>query len=76
MIHSRPILISFSGMDGAGKSTQIAHLQSIAESHGLKTTVLTFWDNVVVLSRYREHFVQRTSCATDCTVWTPLISRS
>ncbi len=56
---NRPILISFSGMDGAGKSTQIANLQSVASQHGLKTTVLTFWDNVVVLSRYREKFVQK-----------------
>jgi len=54
-----PILISFSGMDGAGKSTQIENLKSIAESHGLKVTVLTFWDNVVMLSRYREAFVQK-----------------
>jgi len=54
-----PILISFSGMDGAGKSTQIENLKSIAESHGLKVTVLTFWDNVVMLSRYREGFVQK-----------------
>jgi thymidylate kinase len=54
-----PILISFSGMDGAGKSTQIDHLKSVAEQHGLQTTVLTFWDNVVMLSRYREGFVQK-----------------
>ncbi len=53
------LLISFSGIDGAGKSTQIAHLQSVAAQHGLKTTVLTFWDNVVVLSRYRESFVKQ-----------------
>jgi thymidylate kinase len=56
---ARPILISFSGMDGAGKSTQIANLQSLAESHGLRVSILTFWDNVVVLSRYRENFVQK-----------------
>ena len=54
-----PLLISFSGMDGAGKSTQIENLKSIAERHGLKVTVLTFWDNVVMLSRYREGFVQK-----------------
>jgi len=54
-----PILISFSGMDGAGKSTQIDNLRSIAESYGLKVVVLTFWDHVVTLSRYREGFVQK-----------------
>lgn len=56
---SRPIVISFSGMDGAGKSTQISNLQALAAQHGLKTTVLTFWDNVVVLSSYREGFVKK-----------------
>lgn len=56
---ARPILISFSGMDGAGKSTQIANLLSMAERHGLKVSILTFWDNVVVLSRYREGFVKK-----------------
>jgi thymidylate kinase len=56
---ARPILISFSGMDGAGKSTQIANLQTVAESYRLKVTVRTFWDNVVVLSRYRESAVQK-----------------
>jgi thymidylate kinase len=54
-----PILVSFSGMDGAGKSTQIDNLRSIAESQGLKVAVLTFWDNVVMLSRYREGFVRK-----------------
>lgn len=54
-----PVLISFSGMDGAGKSTQIENLKSVAESYGLKVKILTFWDNVVMLSRYREGFVQK-----------------
>jgi len=59
MTTKTPILVSFSGMDGAGKSTQIEHLKNVAEQHGLKVEILTFWDNVVVLSRYREGFVQK-----------------
>jgi thymidylate kinase len=55
--NSRPLLISFSGLDGSGKSTQIANLIEIAHQHGLTTTQLAFWDDVVVLSRYREGFV-------------------
>ena len=57
--HSSPFLISFSGLDGAGKSTQIANLQRFLHERGLSTTLLAFWDNVVVLSRYREGFVHK-----------------
>ncbi len=57
--HRSPLLISFSGLDGAGKSTQIANLQQFIERRGLSTKLLAFWDNVVVLSRYREGFVHR-----------------
>ncbi len=52
-------LISFSGMDGAGKSTQIANLRSLLASRGLRMRVLAFWDDVVVLARYREGFVHK-----------------
>jgi thymidylate kinase len=54
-----PLLISFSGLDGAGKSTQIANLQEFLQKRGLRTKLLAFWDNVVVLSRYREGFVHK-----------------
>jgi len=53
------MLISFSGMDGAGKSTQISNLLALADDLGLKTTQLAFWDDVVVLKPYREGFVQK-----------------
>lgn len=55
----QPILISFSGMDGAGKSTQISNLHTLAEDLGLRVSLLAFWDDVVVLKPYREGFVQR-----------------
>jgi thymidylate kinase len=55
----RPILVSFSGLDGAGKSTQIENLQQFAHCRGLQTKLLAFWDDVVVLSRYREGFVHK-----------------
>jgi thymidylate kinase len=54
-----PILVSFSGLDGAGKSTQIENLQQFALSRGLHTKLLAFWDDVVVLTRYREGFVHK-----------------
>src|SRR5215472_3237031 len=54
-----PLLISFSGVDGSGKSTQIESLRSALHTAGLKTTLLAFWDNVVVGVKYREGFVHK-----------------
>jgi thymidylate kinase len=51
------MLVSFSGIDGCGKSTQIENLRRVIAALGLSDQLLTFWDNVVVLSRYREEFV-------------------
>jgi thymidylate kinase len=48
------ILISFSGIDGAGKSTQIANLCAFLGAAGLRVHVITFWDDVVVLRSLRE----------------------
>jgi thymidylate kinase len=56
---SRQILISFSGLDGSGKSTQISNLRDFLHRRGLTTSLLAFWDDVVVLSRYREGFVHK-----------------
>jgi thymidylate kinase len=54
-----PLLISFSGVDGSGKTTQIKNLCSRLDAAGLQTRVLTFWDNAVVAMKYRESFVHR-----------------
>jgi thymidylate kinase len=53
----RPLLVTFSGLDGSGKSTQIETLVHYLESHGLRVARLAFWDDVVVGKRYREGFV-------------------
>jgi thymidylate kinase len=55
----RPLLISFSGVDGAGKSTQIENLCERLNAAGLKVRLLTFWDDIVVMTRYREGFVHK-----------------
>lgn len=55
----KPLLISFSGMDGAGKSTQIEYLRRYLEERGRRVKMLVFWDNVVVGTRYREGFVHK-----------------
>lgn len=48
------MLISFSGIDGAGKSTQIGNLVSRLQNAGLNVSVVTFWDDVVMLKGLRE----------------------
>jgi thymidylate kinase len=46
--------VSFSGMDGAGKSTQIASLRAHMQEAGLRVRIITFWDDVARLTRLRE----------------------
>lgn len=55
----KTLLVSFSGVDGAGKSTQIENLESVLAAAGYRTRRFAFWDNVVVGSRYREGFVHK-----------------
>jgi|ERR1051326_5712393 thymidylate kinase len=55
----KPLLISFSGLDGSGKSTQIENLRSALHAAGLTSTLLAFWDDVVVGVSYREAFVHK-----------------
>jgi thymidylate kinase len=47
-------IVTFSGIDGAGKSTQILALQSWLHEAGLRTQLLAFWDDVVVGAHFRE----------------------
>jgi thymidylate kinase len=47
-------LISFSGIDGAGKGTQIENLCIQLKAAGLQVRLITFWDEVATLTRMRE----------------------
>ena len=47
-------MVSFSGIDGAGKSTQIETLRSRVQEAGLRVMLITFWDDVARLTRLRE----------------------
>jgi thymidylate kinase len=47
-------IISFSGIDGAGKSTQIEDLKSWLRQSALQVATFSMWDDVVVGARWRE----------------------
>ena len=65
-----PVLISFSGIDGAGKSTQIEKLREYLVKQNVPFQVLTFWDNVVLFSSLRSGFSRRV-LQSDGQVGTP-----
>ncbi|MGH9495339.1 MAG: dTMP kinase [Candidatus Sulfotelmatobacter sp.] len=44
----KPFLITFSGIDGAGKTTQIEELSAYLQGQGLRVLRLSFWDDVAV----------------------------
>lgn len=48
------MIVSFSGIDGAGKTTQICALQNWLAEIGLTSRLVTFWDELVVARRLRE----------------------
>lgn len=49
-----PRLVSFSGIDGAGKSTQIESLCARLKEAGLRVELITFWNDIAKLTRIRE----------------------
>jgi thymidylate kinase len=50
----RARLVSFSGIDGAGKSTQIETVRARLNEAGARVLLITFWDDVAKLTRIRE----------------------
>lgn len=46
--------VSFSGIDGAGKSTQIDALRDAAEQAGMRVRIIRFWDEIARLTGLRE----------------------
>jgi thymidylate kinase len=50
----RPRLITFSGIDGSGKTTQIDNLVASLEAGGIRVRLLTFWNDMAVLGSVRE----------------------
>jgi thymidylate kinase len=66
----RPTVVSFSGIDGAGKSTQIERLCARLVEAGLSVRVLAFWDDVATLKGLRE-FLSRALFHGESGVGTP-----
>jgi thymidylate kinase len=54
-----PIMLSFSGVDGAGKSTQIDALIAFLGEIGVSYRLYRFWDDVVALAAFREKLSRR-----------------
>jgi len=50
----RARLVSFSGIDGAGKSTQIGNLHARLNDVGVRVLLVTFWNDVARLTWIRE----------------------
>ena len=50
----RTVMVSFSGIDGAGKSTQIEALRTHLMRDGLRVHVVRFWDDIARLKGIRE----------------------
>jgi thymidylate kinase len=57
----RPFLITFSGIDGAGKTTQIEHLSRNLQNQGLRVVRFTFWDHVAIWSKVRAEVGHRSA---------------
>ena len=52
----KSVLVTFSGIDGAGKSTQIEKLQRYLTAEGIPFRQLAFWDHVAVFRGARSGF--------------------
>src|SRR5271166_2496796 len=48
------VLVSFSGIDGSGKTTQIESLIAALNEAGLRVRLIAFWDDIATLRRLRE----------------------
>ncbi|HUA14217.1 MAG TPA: thymidylate kinase [Verrucomicrobiae bacterium] len=67
---NHPTVVSFSGIDGAGKTTQIQALERHLKSFGLSSVRYTFWEQIAVLRAFRE-FISLSAFKGDIGVGSP-----
>lgn len=58
---ARPFLVSFSGIDGAGKTTQIELLADSLQRNAFRVLRLSFWDDVAVWPKLRSSVGQHAA---------------
>lgn len=63
-------IVSFSGIDGAGKSTQIQALETWLTQSGLNVSIFSMWNDIVVSARSRE-FASRCAFRGDQGIGSP-----
>jgi thymidylate kinase len=66
----KSVLITFSGIDGAGKSTQIDKLRDYLNQQRVPVSVLAFWDHVALFPSVRSGFSRRV-LQSDGAIGTP-----
>jgi thymidylate kinase len=66
----KSFVVTFSGIDGSGKSTQIEKLSTYLAQAGIPVHTLTLWDDVALFRDARSHF-SRTVLQSESAVGTP-----
>jgi len=73
---ARPFIITFSGIDGAGKTTQIDLLRTHLLARGYRVGLFTFWDHVAVLPNFRAGVGSASARRIPVSALSPLVAKN